>query len=241
MTSKNARRLKVEIWSDLTCPWCWLGIRRFERALEQFEHAGAVEVIRRAYRLEPGQTSPVPVDAMLVDKYGLSPQQVAASLQEIERTGATEGLVYRFDGALSGDTLDGHRLIKLAATVGLQREVAERFFRGYFSEHVSLFDRTSLLRLAIEAGLDETDVSRVLSGDAYRAEVEADQQRAQMLGIRGVPFFLLGERYGISGAQPPEAIADGLKQAWVALPDENVFAADASLSCGQEGCAIPRG
>jgi predicted DsbA family dithiol-disulfide isomerase len=213
MSSGTNGKLAVEIWSDLICPWCWMGVTRFRQALAAFEHGQAIEVIHHSFRLAPG-AGPEPVEAMLGKKYGLPPQQAAATLRRIEATAAADGLTYHLAGTSVGDTLDGHRLVKFAGTIGRGEEAIERFFRGYFSERASLFEKESLLRLAGEAGLDPSEASAVLAGDAFRAEVEADHERLAELDGQGVPFFLIGGRFIVSGAQSADAFGRALQRGW---------------------------
>ncbi|RAE05737.1 DsbA family oxidoreductase, partial [Burkholderia multivorans] len=169
--------LTVEIWSDLICPWCWIGKRRFDEALAAFAHADRVDVALRAYRLMPGQ--PVePVEAMLAAKYRMSAAQVDQMLRQVTDAAASVGLRYDLPGTLVGDTLDAHRLVKLAEATGRAHALTERLYRAYFCEHGSLFDHTALADFAVEAGLERAAVEAALRGDAYRDEVEADGARA---------------------------------------------------------------
>ncbi|MBU9183412.1 DsbA family oxidoreductase [Burkholderia multivorans] len=228
--------LTVEIWSDLICPWCWIGKRRFDEALAAFAHADRVDVALRAYRLMPGQ--PVePVEAMLAGKYRMSTAQVDQMLRQVTDAAASVGLRYDLPGTLAGDTLDAHRLVKLAEATGRAHALTERLYRAYFCEHGSLFDHTALADFAVEAGLERAAVEAALRGDAYRDEVEADGERAAQIGGRGVPLFVFGGRYAVSGAQPADVFAQALEQAWrdgVVEPG-----GDAAAACGPDGCALP--
>ncbi|MGS0896302.1 DsbA family oxidoreductase [Burkholderia stagnalis] len=228
--------LTVEIWSDLICPWCWIGKRRFDEALAAFEHADQVDVALRAYRLMPGQRVE-PVEAMLADKYRLSPVQVGQMLQQVTDAAATVGLRYDLPGTLVGDTLDGHRLVKLAEATGRAHALTERLYRAYFCEHGSLFDHAELTDFAVDAGLERSAVEDVLRSGAYRAEVEADIARAARIGGSGVPLFVFGGRYAVSGAQPADVFARALDQAWRDGLVE--FVGDDAAACGPDGCALP--
>ncbi|AOI69624.1 DsbA family oxidoreductase [Burkholderia ubonensis] len=228
--------LTVEIWSDLICPWCWIGKRRFDEALAAFAHADRVDVALRAYRLFPGQ--PVePVEAMLAGKYRLAPAQVDQMLRQVTDAAASVGLRYDLPGTLVGDTLDGHRLVKLAETTGRAHALTERLYRAYFSEHGALFDHGALADLAVDAGLERAAVEAVLRSDAYRSEVDADVARAAQIGGRGVPLFVFGGRYAVSGAQPADVFAQALEQAW----QDGIVAIDGddAAACGPDGCALP--
>ncbi|MBU9490713.1 DsbA family oxidoreductase [Burkholderia multivorans] len=228
--------LTVEIWSDLICPWCWIGKRRFDEALAAFAHADRVDVALRAYRLMPGQ--PVePVEAMLAAKYRMSTAQVDQMLRQVTDAAASVGLRYDLPGTLVGDTLDAHRLVKLAEATGRAHALTERLYRAYFCEHGSLFDHTALADFAVEAGLERAAVEAALRGDAYRDEVEADGARAAQIGGRGVPLFVFGGRYAVSGAQPADVFAQALAQAWRDGIVES--GGDAAAACDPDGCALP--
>jgi predicted DsbA family dithiol-disulfide isomerase len=208
--------MKVEIWSDVVCPWCYLGKRRFERALEAFDHRDAVEVIYRSFELDPS-AEPVgttPTIERLATKYGMTASEATAAQRQMEQRAAEDGLEFHMDGLQSGNTRDAHRLLHLAQANHHQAELVERLHRAYFTEQASIFDQASLTQLAVDAGLDRDDVSRVLAGDEYGDAVDADEATARSLGATGVPFFVIDRRYGISGAQAPEGILKTLNQAW---------------------------
>jgi predicted DsbA family dithiol-disulfide isomerase len=208
--------MQVEIWFDVVCPWCYLGKRRFERALESFEHSDEVEVTFRSFELDPSAPPGVttPTVQILASKYGMSEEDAADSQRQMEQRAAADGLTFQMDGLLSGNTRDAHRLLQLAKERGCQVELVERLHRAYFTEQDSVFDHESLTRLAADAGLDADEVSQVLAGDDYDDAVEADEKTAQSLGATGVPFFVIERRYGISGAQSPAIIARALNLAW---------------------------
>jgi predicted DsbA family dithiol-disulfide isomerase len=208
--------MQVEIWSDLVCPWCYLGKRRFERALESFGHRDEVTVVYRSFELDasapPGVTTPTV--ERLAGKYGMTAGQADDAQRQMEQRAAQDGLEFRMDGLRSGNTRDAHRLLHLAKAHGVQAELAERLHRAYFTEQASIFDHSSLTGLAVEAGLDRDDVIRVLASQEYGDAVDTDEAMAAALGVNGVPLFVVDRRYGISGAQPPEVIAQVLDQAW---------------------------
>jgi predicted DsbA family dithiol-disulfide isomerase len=208
--------MQVEIWSDVVCPWCYLGKARLERALEAFEHRDDVAVIYRSFELDPafpaGQTTPT-VD-MLASKYGMSAEQAGQAQRQMEQRAAADGLTFRLDGLRSGNTRDAHRLLQLAKARGRPGEMMERLYRAYFTEQTSVFDHDALIGLAVEAGLDRSEVSEVLASDQYGDHVETDEQMAEVLGTTGVPLFVIDRRYGISGAQPAETIVSVLERAW---------------------------
>jgi predicted DsbA family dithiol-disulfide isomerase len=208
--------MEVEIWSDPVCPWCYLGKRRFERALESFGHRDEVTVVYRSFELDPSAPAGVttPTVERLADKYGMTAGQADDAQRQMEQRAAQDGLEFRMDGLRSGNTRDAHRLLHLAKAHGVQAELAERLHRAYFAEQASIFDHSSLTELAVEAGLDRDDVIRVLASQEYGDAVDTDEAMAQALGVNGVPLFVIDRRYGISGAQPPEVIARVLDQAW---------------------------
>jgi predicted DsbA family dithiol-disulfide isomerase len=208
--------MQVEIWSDVVCPWCYLGKRRFESALASFAHRDNVDVVYRSFELDPsavpGVTTPT-VD-LLAGKYGMSVQQAHDAQQQMEDRAAQDGLTFHMDGLRSGNTRDAHRLLQLAKVRGRQAELAERLHQAYFTDHASIFDHGSLAELATEVGLDGDEVVGVLASGEYDDDVQADEQTARSLGATGVPFFVIDRRYGISGAQPAETIAEVLERAW---------------------------
>jgi predicted DsbA family dithiol-disulfide isomerase len=208
--------MQVEIWSDVVCPWCYLGKKRFERALSDFEHRDDVRVIYRSFELDPtaprGATTPA-VDR-LADKYGMTPAQASQAQRDMEARAAADGLTFRMGSLRSGNTRDAHRLIQLAKERGRQAELVERLHRAYFTDEDSVFDHAALTRLAVEAGLDHGEVADVLASDAYGDHVDTDEAMAQAIGATGVPLFVIDRKYGISGAQPPETITQVLEQAW---------------------------
>jgi predicted DsbA family dithiol-disulfide isomerase len=208
--------MQVEIWSDLVCPWCYLGKRRFERALESFDHRDEVTVVYRSFELDPAAPPGVstPTVELLASKYGMTAAQAEDAQRQMEQRAAEDGLEFRMDGLRSGNTRDAHRLLHLAKAHDLQAQLAERLHRAYFTEQASIFDHSSLTELAVEAGLDRDDVIGVLDSDEYGDAVDTDEAMAQALGANGVPLFVIDRRYGISGAQPPEVIAEALDRAW---------------------------
>ena len=207
--------MRIDIWSDVVCPWCYVGKRRFERALAAFDARDEVQVVHRSFQLDPtrpkGQTQKR--REMLMAKYRLTAAQVQGLDAQMEQTAAAEGLEYHLGDGVTGNTLDAHRLLHLAAERGRQDDALERFYRAYFTEGRSLFDRPSLTALAVEAGLDERDVHGVLDSDAYAAAVATDIREAQTLGANGVPFFVFDNRFGVSGAQASDVFSQVLARA----------------------------
>jgi predicted DsbA family dithiol-disulfide isomerase len=206
----------VEIWSDIACPWCYIGKRRFEAALAQFEHRDDINVTWRSFELDPTAPPERTGDRAerLAEKYGMTVEQAREAEQRLTSVAAEEGLPFRFDIARSGNTFDGHRLVHLAETQGLQDEMKERLLRAYFTEGELMSDHDTLVRLAAEVGLDAQEVRELLAGDRYADAVRADERTAGELGISAVPTFVIDRQLGASGAQPPEALLDLLRQGW---------------------------
>jgi predicted DsbA family dithiol-disulfide isomerase len=231
--------LGVQVWTDIACPWCYVGKRRLEAALALFAHRDSVTLTWRSFELDP--TAPrvlepvVPYAERLAKKYGMSVAQAEGRIRQLTDVAAADGLELRFDRIRPGNTFDAHRLLHLAAERGLQDTMKERFLHAYFTEGEPIGDPETLARLASLAGLDPDEVRAVLATNAYALDVRADEEQAQTLGIHGVPFFLFGLRYALSGAQPREVILRALDQAW-ADAVQQARPADANAACGPEAC-----
>lgn len=208
--------MQIEIWSDVVCPWCYIGKRRFESALAQFAQRDQVDVTWRSFELDPTAPRHLPgsLTAMLAEKYGISLEQAEGMQRQVTELAAAEGLTYRLDIAQRSNSFDAHRLIHLAAAHGLQDAAKERLLRAYFTEGQAIGDHATLAALGAAIGLPEADVQAMLASDAFAADVRADQQRGAAFGIRGVPFFVINEKYGISGAQSAETFRSALEQVW---------------------------
>jgi predicted DsbA family dithiol-disulfide isomerase len=220
--------MKVEIWSDVVCPWCYIGKRRFEAALARFEAADTVEVTWRSFQLNPDYPvgSHETHDAYLAHKLGVTPAQVEQLNERVVALAAGEGLDYHFETYVTVNTFDAHRVTHLAKALGLGLPIHERFLRAQLVEGEILDDPDTLARLAADVGVPEAETRRVLASDAYAAEVRADIEEARAIGVNGVPFFVLDRRYGISGAQPAELFLEALQAARRDAAAEVVTAAD---------------
>jgi predicted DsbA family dithiol-disulfide isomerase len=232
--------VNVEIWSDIACPWCYVGKRRFEAALERFEHRDDVTVTWRSFELDPAAPKELEGDRAehLAAKYGVTVERAREMEDSMAQTAAGDGLDFRFDQARSGNTFDAHRLVHLAATHGKQDAMKERLFAGYLSEGELVSDHATLARLAADVGLPEDEVAATLASDRFADEVRDDEKTAGGLGIRGVPFFVVDRAMGASGAHPPEALLQLLEQGWaarspLAMMADGVAEGDA---CGPDGC-----
>ena len=207
--------MKVEIWSDVVCPWCYIGKRRFETALARFDHAADVEVEWRSFQLNPAQPRGArePLEESLARKMGGTVEQARAMNARVTELAAAEGLEYHFETYRVVNTFDAHRVMHLAKAHGLGTEEHERLLRAQLVEGEILEDHDTLVRLAAEVGLEVDETRRVLASDAYAADVEADIALAQAFGAGGVPFFVIDRRYGVSGAQPAELFLEALETA----------------------------
>ncbi len=205
----------VEVWSDLVCPWCYLGKRRLDQALGQFRHADRVDVVWRSFELEPGAAAEARSRAnVLVARYGMTEQEAAERDAQMTALTADAGLAYRPDLIKLGNTFDAHRVLHAASARGLQAQANERLLQAHFAEGRALTDADTLVELAADAGIDPAETRAVLAGGSFAAEVRADEREAAELGITGVPFFVLGRRYAVSGAQPAELLLQALERAW---------------------------
>ncbi|HYP75689.1 MAG TPA: DsbA family oxidoreductase [Polyangiaceae bacterium] len=230
--------LKLEIWSDIACPWCYVGKRRLEGALKRFPHAGEIELTWRAFELDPSAPRERPRDVSHVEfiarKYGMPLAQAQKSTDHLVQLARAEGLSFDFQNIRSGNTFDAHRLVHLGHERGLQDAVQERLMKAYFEQGELMSDHGTLLRLASEAGLDAQEATDVLAGDTYAAAVRAEEAEARELGISGVPCFVFDRRFAVSGAQSSEVMLNALTQAWSERAPASALAEGAV--CGPDGC-----
>ncbi len=214
--------MRVEIWSDVACPWCYIGKRRFDAALSRFAHGDDIEVRWRSFELDPA--APAVRDEPYLDrlaaKYRVTLPEADAMIDRMIEAGAQNGVVLRFDRAKPANTFDAHRLLHLAAERGVQHDLKERFLRATFTKGATMTDAGVLVGLAGEGGLAPAEARAGVDSDAYAADVRADEQRAGDLGITSVPFFVMGG-LGVSGAQPPDVLLDVLEEAWAARSSQS--------------------
>ncbi|WP_107704923.1 DsbA family oxidoreductase [Nocardioides allogilvus] len=234
--------MRIDIWSDVVCPWCYIGKRRLETALSTFEHADEVEVVWHSYQLDPGApTTPVETVAeALGRKYGGGPDAGRTMIDRVEAAAAEEGMLWRHHESKRVGTMDAHRLVHLALHDGgpeLQGRVKEALLSAYFIDARNVADHGELRSIVTEAGLDAAAVDRVLGSTEFADEVWADIEQAQAFGATGVPFFVVDNKFGVSGAQPAEAFTQVLERAWSESHPvvEMLASGDA---CGPDGCAI---
>lgn len=244
--------MRVEVWSDVVCPWCYIGKRRFEAALARFERRGEVELVWRSFELDAaaplstGETS-VPSSTgerrtyaeRLATKYGCSVPEAQDMVDNMTATAAREGLDFRFDLARPGNTFDAHRLLHLALEHGRQDALKESLDRATFSEGLPVSDHSALRALAMDVGLPKEEIDAVLESDRYSGAVRADEAQARAYGISGVPFFVVDGRYAISGAQPAEIVLHTLEEAWSDRPPLAFVKAEGGASgCEGDSCAV---
>jgi predicted DsbA family dithiol-disulfide isomerase len=205
--------VKVEVWSDVVCPWCYVGKRRLEAAVERF--GGEVEVEFKSFELDPSapRVQEGTATEHLQAKYGWSDEQVKAMQARIKGIGEGEGLDLKVEDTRRGNSFDAHRLLHLAKERGVQPELKERLMHAYFTESEPIGEREVLQRVAVDAGLDADEVAEVLASERYVDAVLADEQLAGQIGINGVPFFVIDGRYAVSGAQPAELLLQALETA----------------------------
>jgi len=229
--------MRIEIWSDVVCPWCYIGKRRLERALEVFPHADSVEVVYRSFELDP--TAPEvgheSVAEMLGRKYGGGDANGRRMMARVEEIAAEVGLRFDYAHATHSSTVDAHRLLHLALEQGRQPELKEAFLAAFFTRGESMGDHAVLREVAVGAGLDRARVDEVLAGEEYAGAVQADIDQAHAYGVTGVPFFVVDGRYGVSGAQPTEVFTQLLDRAWSESQPLETVTADGGV-CGPDGC-----
>jgi predicted DsbA family dithiol-disulfide isomerase len=232
--------MRIDIWSDVVCPWCYIGKRNLEAALAEFPHRDEVEVHWHAYELDPN--GPREREGAYADrlarKYRATPEQAQAMIDRMVNAAAEAGITMRFDIARPGNTFDAHRVLRFAAEFGpqVQGALKERFLLATFTEGEPIGDRDTLVRLAADAGLDEHEVKAVLDSDQFGDDVRAEEQTAYELDVTGVPFFVFDRQYALPGAQPPEVFRRVLDRAWASQSQE--AAPPSGEVCDDDTCAI---
>ena len=238
----------VEIWSDVVCPWCYIGKRQFEAALALFPHRDEVTVEWRSFELDPNAPTrrQLSTKEQLAKKYGMTGEQAQAATDRVSGVATEVGLDFRWDVAKSGNTFDAHRLIHLAATQGLGGAAKEALMAAYFTQGVPIGERSALEQVAKEVGLDADEVRAALDEGAFADEVRGDEQLAGELGITAVPFFVIDRAIGVPGAQTPDVLLSALNQAWakahplaiVGGPDNDGDVSDSGEVCSDGSCAV---
>lgn len=220
VTSENKKvmenKMKVEIWSDVMCPFCYIGKRNFETALEQFADKSHIEVLWKSYQLDPSLPDVVneSYEDYLVKVKGMGADQVKGMLDNVTQSAKQVGLEYNFDIALMVNSLSAHKLIQFAKTKDLGDQAEERLFLAFFTEGKNIADLATLTELGKEIGLDEAEVKAAFTDEKYAALVKQDIEEARQIGVQGVPFFVMDRKYAVSGAQPAEAFLENLEKAF---------------------------
>ena len=234
--------MKVEIWSDVVCPWCYVGKRQFEAALTKFDHADQVSVEWRSFELDTNapRVDDVPMKQILQRKYGMTEEQADQANRRMTDLAAGLGLEYHLDRVQRGNTFDAHRLIHLAAEHGGGDAMKERLLAAYFTEGRPVGDIDTLAQLAAEVGLDAGEVAATLHSDRYAADVRDDEAMASALGASGVPFFVIDGTYGVSGAQGADVILQAMERAWAESHPVMVVAggSDDQAACADGSCPV---
>jgi len=235
--------MRIDIWSDVICPWCYIGKRRLEQALT--ESGEQAEIVWHSFQLDPSATNDDPRDLAdrLGEKFGRGREFGVQANDHVTGIAAEVGLDFHLDEAKSANTVDAHRLLHLAGELDgdLQGRLKERLLKAYFSDGLPVGDHPTLTKLAIEAGLPEDRVTEVLAGSEYEADVAADQAQALAYGANGVPFFVIDEKYGVSGAQPVEVFQEALRRANADRKPVTLITAPGGTdaeACGPDGCPI---
>jgi predicted DsbA family dithiol-disulfide isomerase len=233
--------MKVEIWSDVVCPFCYIGKRKFENALKDFNHKDKVEVEWKSFQLDP-ESKYVPgksIHERLASKYGRSLEWAKEMNANMTSNGKEVGLEYNFDIAKPANTFDAHRLIHLASNHGKQDEAEEALFAAYFTEGKNISDLDTLVEIGTKKlGLDETEIRQMLTGMELTDEVRKDEYEAQVLGVKGVPFFVINRKYAVSGAQPTEVFKEVLEKVWEEESPLQHIPGSTDNTCTDDSCAV---
>lgn len=231
--------MKIDIWSDIRCPFCYIGKRKLEQGLENFEHKDQVEIVWHSFQLDPSlQDEPGKnVYDYLAEKKGESREWSVKMHEQVAQTARQAGLRFNFEKSVIANSFNAHRLIQLAKVHQLGDAAEERLFKAYFTEGMNIADHNTLIQLGTEIGLEHTAIRQMLETDAFSAEVKKDEAIAQSIGIRGVPFFVFNEQYSISGAQPTETFIQALKQSWNEYEKRNagITTDNTDNSCSVDG------
>lgn len=228
--------MQIEIWSDYACPYCYIGKRNLEKALEKFEHNDKIKIVHKAFELYPqmGKEVTTTTQGRIEQKYGKTPEEAQEMIDHIERVAERVGLEMNYDSVKNTNTFDAHRLTKFAEEKGKANEMNERLFKAYFTDNIALGSNENLLRLSEDIGLNPKEVNEMLSTETYTENVKNDEYEAQQLGVRGVPFFLIGEKIALPGAVSPDGMLSAIKRAWNEEEKQN----EQGISCGIDGCEI---
>lgn len=232
--------MKITYWSDYACPYCYIGEERLKKAMKTLGIEDTVEIEMKSFELDPTASKKVvgPTTDRFAKKYGLTKAMAANQIEHISELGRAEGIDFKYASTLYTNTMDAHRLTKLAQSkqdAKLSAKIIDALFDAYFTKNLELSDHQVLIQIAVEAGMDAEEVKMMLASDKYEAQVRLDEREAGKYGIQGVPFFIVGDKYSLSGAQPEESLVRALKK----IMEETVENMDMpGMTCGPDGCHI---
>jgi len=215
--------MKIEIWSDVVCPFCYIGKRKLEKALSKFPQKEAIEIEWKSFQLNPDQKTNINISTLqhLAESKGWSLEQAREIVSQVAGMAEKEGLSFNFENAIVANTKNAHRLIHLAKALGKGGEMKERLLKAYFTEGLNIDDSATLILLGIEIGLEEGIIKILLESNQYEDAVDQDIYESRLIGVKGFPFFLIDRKLGISGAQPDEVFTQTLEKAWTDYTKEN--------------------
>ncbi|AIZ79742.1 DsbA family oxidoreductase [Actinobacillus equuli subsp. haemolyticus] len=227
--------MKIEIWSDYACPFCYIGKRHLEVALSQFAHAENVEIVHKAFELDPTASNEVTTTTQqrIKRKYGRTPANARAFIRHVEATAQKAGLEMKYETVQNTNTFDAHRLTKLAESLGKADVMNERLMYAYFTENLALAERKNLVKCGEDVGINRELIEKLLDSDQFANEARQDEQEARQIGIQGVPFLVIDGKFGLSGAQPADYMLQALNQAWNEQAESEITA---GIACGIDGC-----
>jgi protein disulfide-isomerase len=233
-------KMKVDIWSDIRCPFCYIGKRKFEAALDRFGHKNKVEVVWHSFELDPSLKNDLNLDAYdyLAQLKGQPREWSISAHRHVAQAAKEVGLDYDFDNAIVANSFDAHRLIQLAKTKDLADAAEEALFRAHFTDGKNIGDTDTLIEIGSQIGLEASNVQKMLASNAFTEEVRADHEKAVTLGIRGVPFFLVNDHFGVSGAQSPEMFLRALQQGWAEFEEAQLITVETNYEaavCSVDG------
>ncbi len=230
--------MKVDIWSDVMCPFCYIGKRKFEQALASFPHKEEVEITWKSFQLAPDMRTQADksIDQYLAEHKGISIDKAREMNAYVTGMAKEVGLTYNFDKAVVANSFDAHRFSHLAKKHSLQDAAEERLFAAYFTEGKNTADHDTLIELGASIGLDKDEVKQMLDSDAYAEEVHSDIQQAQQIGVNGVPFFVFIDKYAISGAQDSTTFLQALDQTWQVVAQNALPLTNDGAVCTPDGC-----
>lgn len=231
--------MKIEIWSDVVCPFCYIGKRKLEKALDKFPYKDKIDIEWKSFQLNPDQVTDPSLSTLqhLSQSKGWSMEQTREITSNVVNMAAAQGLDFDFDKAVVANTKNAHRLIHMAKTIGKGGEMKERLLQAYFSEGKNVDDATTLVSLGKEIGLEESTIKAMLESNQYEEAVDQDIYESRQLGVRGVPFFVLDRKFGISGVQADEVFDQTLEKAWAEYAKENPILKMAGTQDG-ESCEV---